>query len=232
MLEETRRVAESLEVAERDPRAAPAAHALIRTLSESRAEDARSRYCWATELHSNDGLRRSASAARPSASPGSVSTLRRAAAMASGFCRSTRSPAPLESSSTAREGGCHHGLACGHSLHQDARRHLLARVVGQQDDFGLPHEAAQLVRLEVPRVEGDHVVDAKFTGPGLESMAIGLPSRSTTFGWVSPTTWYLGAGWMSRSRAMAEMPHSIPLPSPSSPHVRMIGPLLAARGAT
>ena len=82
VLEETGRVAEPSEVGEGD---AGAGHALTRIRSASRAEDARSRYCCATALHSSCGRDPRASAAMAAASPGSVSTLLRAAAIASGF---------------------------------------------------------------------------------------------------------------------------------------------------
>ena len=186
---------------------------------------ATSRYCWPTADQSRPGAIRPASADMEAASPGSVRTRRTALAIECASPRSTRRPAPLASSSHA----------CGKPVETTGRPrrdgldenpggHLVPRVVRQQDHVGLPHGLLQLVGREVTRIELDEITDAEVGDPPLEHLSVLLPLAPGGPWDVSPRRRGTeGCGCRSRRPAMASMPHSIPLPGPSRPQVRIVG---------
>ena len=79
-------------------------------------------------------------------------------------------------------------------------------------------------RVAVAGVEGDGIAHVQVVRAGPQAGS-DTPRRlvRAPSGWVWPATTYRGAGWRSRSCAIASMPHSMPLPGPMRPQVRTVG---------
>ena len=80
------------------------------------------------------------------------------------------------------ETGGDHRLAGRNCLDQDARGHLVGRVVGEQDDVGIAHDALEALEAQVGGVELDLLRDAEPNGLCPEALAVGLSVLFEYFG--------------------------------------------------
>src|SRR5450756_2978154 len=146
-------------------------------------------YCSATAGQSSAGARARAVAAIGAATPGSVRTRRNAAPMASGSCRATRIPAPLDSSSTA----------CGKAVETTGSPATTASVSTPEVTWSLESYGRRITSAlrTIRRKDGPsryrpsnstiEAIPNDWTNAFSRSR-YASPSRSRTRGWVCPTT--------------------------------------------